>query len=178
MHYKMEKWSKIDGFDYYRISNHGKVKSLARTIKRSNNTYMRIKERILKTYINQNGYEIAVIQKGKKGKHLQVHRLIALAFIPNPKNKPFVNHINGIKTDNRLINLEWCTRSENEKHAHRIGLKSCAGENHSQSILTRAQVLHIRSRKGCESISNLAKSHGVSYSCIKGILSGRTWKHL
>ncbi len=57
-------------------------------------------------------------------RNLYVHRLLALAFIPNPENKPEVNHKNGVKTDNSLDNLEWMTKSENELHAFRTGLKA------------------------------------------------------
>lgn len=63
------------------------------------------------------GYHQVGLRKDGKYHHLYVHRLLAVAFIANPDNKPFINHKNGIKTDNRIINLEWCTRSENNQHA-------------------------------------------------------------
>lgn len=73
------------------------------------------KERILK-FRKINGYNYTFIQVNCKRQVFRVHRLVAMAFIPNPKNKPHVNHINFIRDDNRVENLEWCTRSENAKH--------------------------------------------------------------
>lgn len=78
-----------------------------------------------------------------KRKHFFVHRLVAQAFIPNPLNKPEVNHINGDKTDNRVENLEWCTRSENQQHACRTGLQK-VGEKSLHAKLTNDQATWIR----------------------------------
>lgn len=77
---------------------------------------------ILKSYI-QNGYCHVTLYINKKPRRFSVHRLVALMFIPNPKNKEYVNHKNGIKSDNKVENLEWCTPSENTRHAVETGLK-------------------------------------------------------
>lgn len=74
--------------------------------------------KILGTKVNRLGYKEVALSKGGKTKTVLLHRLIATHFVDNPKNLPCVNHINGIKSDNRIENLEWCTRSQNTKHAY------------------------------------------------------------
>ena len=109
----MEEWRVIEGTDgVYEVSNTGKV--------RSNNYLGHGKTKELKPFDN-GGYKRIKLPKKYKVDTL-VHRLVAAAFIPNPDNLPCVNHINGIKDDNRIENLEWCSVSENIHHAVKTGL--------------------------------------------------------
>jgi len=113
-----EVWREIEGHENYQVSDLGRVKSLGRMIWGGKSMYY-IKERILKDAHDIGGY----LWVRLKCKTHKVHRLVAKAFIPNPENKSDVNHINGLKFDNRLVNLEWNTRSENLFHAYKIGLR-------------------------------------------------------
>ena len=109
--YTEEVWKDIEGYeDRYQISNFGNVRSICGV------------SIIRKTSIDNKGYVAVTIKKQGQSHRYRIHRLVAKAFIPNPDNKPQVNHINGIKTDNRVGNLEWCTDSENKKHAYANGL--------------------------------------------------------
>lgn len=99
----------IENYEDYLINQNGQVFS-----KKSN--------KFLKPILYSRGYYMVHLSKNGIVKRHSLHRLIAKYFIPNPCNKPAVNHINGIKTDNRINNLEWCTISENAKHAHKTGL--------------------------------------------------------
>ena len=109
----------VDGYEgLYLIDNLGNVISVPKIEGR----YIRNKYNILATKVNKYGYvEVTLVKDSKMKTHL-LHRLIAKAFVPNPNNYDVVYHKNGIKNDNRIENLEWCTVSQNTKHAYNNNL--------------------------------------------------------
>jgi len=113
-------------------------------------------------------------------KSIPLHRLVALSFIDNPENKKFINHKNGIKTDNRVENLEWCTILENTVHAFKNGLRSgIKGEDSNLCKLTKAQVLEIRSLyPTIKSYKKLSVIYSTSVSNIYHIIKRNTWNHI
>lgn len=126
-----EIWKSVVGYEgLYEVSSLGNLKSLDR-VKGMYGQLKNYKGRDLKPNSNK-GYLKQILHKDGERKYAQVHRLVAIAFLPNPENKQEVNHKNGIKTDNRVDNLEWVTTSENQKHAYISGLASSRlGESNS-----------------------------------------------
>lgn len=127
----METWKNIPNTNnLYQISKDGNIRSLGRGWDCGLGWNINIKTKNLKKTINDIGYETVNIKQDNKRRLKYVHRLIAEAFIPNPLNKPNINHKNGVKADNRIDNLEWCTQSENIIHSYRNGFqipKGCKG---------------------------------------------------
>ena len=164
-----EIWKDVVGYEgIYKISNFGRVKSFKQN-----------KVVILKKVLNDGYYSIGLRKDGKRFK-AKIHRLIAQAFIPNPDNKPFVNHIDGNKQNNCIENLEWVTGSENVRHAWQIGLnKSQKGSKHHNAKLTDEDVKFIRENYNPNdsefSARKLAKKFGVIHSTILNVLHKKTY---
>ena len=168
-----EIWRWISGFEgLYQISNFGRVKSFSRR---------GTSKKIIKPWINRQGYLIVDLCKNSKSKHFPVHRLVAQAFIPNPENKPEPNHEDGNKFNNHVSNLKWATKSENIQHAMDIGLNH-SGEKSCKAKLTNAQAKYIRkvyiwgdSEFGAGS---LARKFNVTHATILDIIHRVTFKNV
>ena len=116
-----ERWLPVVGYEgFYMVSSLGRVRLLERSGFRKNGRFFYVHSKIKKPYLTKFGYYRLRMEKNKHSKHIFVHRLVAEAFLPNPENKPEINHKNGIRTDNRVENLEWVTRSENIIHSYKF----------------------------------------------------------
>lgn len=119
----MENWIPIEGYEgWYEFSNLGNVRSLDRKVDFVDGRYATYKGKSIKQAVNSNGYLVVQLWRNSKMKMMYIHRLIAELNIPNPDNKPFVNHIDGNKLNNNPSNLEWVTYLENVQHANATGL--------------------------------------------------------
>lgn len=161
---------KIKNWNNYEVDEEGNVFSL--------NYRSKGKEQKMKPNKDSVGYFRVSFRKPKIFKTKRVHRLVAETFIPNPQHKKFVNHKNGNKLDNRVSNLEWCSRSENEKHAFKIGLKSHVGEKHNKSKLTEDNVKDIRLLHKIIKRKNLSNMFNVSIHCIDNVIYRKSWRHV
>jgi hypothetical protein len=174
---QIEFWLPVVGYEgIYDISNLGRVKRLHAIRSRGRKT----PDKIMKPRVDKDGYLKFTLQKNKKPKSFMLHRLIAFAFIPNIEKKPVINHKDGNKTNNSICNLEWCTVSENTKHAHNNGLaKVRFGENCNFSKLTEKNVIEIKN-KIMLGLSNkvISTEYKVSDSSICMIKNGKRWKHI
>lgn len=164
-----EKWLPVKGYEgHYEVSDKGRIKVVKRRIEssRGDGYSYSWKEKILKPTRLPNGYVRVCLYKDKSRKFLCVHRLVAIAFLPNPENKPQVNHKNGNREDNRLENLEWATSSENLYHKYRV--LGCKGK-----CVTQTPVRCVETGEIFESQLSAAKIKGLSQGNIAHALRGQ-----
>jgi hypothetical protein len=178
----MEKeiWLPVKNYEgLYEISSAGSVKSLPKSWITGRGTLLTKGETIMKLNKSNKGYLRICLTKEKTEKMIGVHRLVAIAFLPNYDDLPEVNHINGVKDDNRLENLEWVTRQENAIHAVKNKLQvPVFGEKHGISVLTEKNVLAMRALDGVLSKKEIAKKFKVSQRTAYLVLNRETWKHI
>lgn len=161
-----EEWRDIEGTDgKYQISNYGRVKSFAQ------------RHRILKPFLERRtGYLACELRfQGKRGDRA-IHRLVARAFVPNPDNKPQINHVDGIKWNACASNLEWVTLEENCQHALKTGLR-LAGAEHPDAKLTNEQIIYVRENPDNLKGHELAKKFGITATAISYIQQGKTYRN-
>lgn len=178
-----DEWRTVPGFHgRYEVSNDGRVRSRQFIDKRG----VTHPPRDLKVTTSKHvGYPMVFIRHDGKNRHLLVHRLVASAFLDTPHSDATqVNHKDGVKTNNRLDNLEWVTPLGNTRHAMRIGLLRFehlggSGDDCPASKLTESQVRVIKERlRAGEQYRRIAKDFGVRYGTIGHIKYGRTWRNV
>ena len=147
-----EVWNQIPGYEgYYESSNFGRIRSVDRIVDHAISKKLRRKSKIIKPYINpRNGYVYVSLSKEGVAKGKRLHRLVLMAFTPTDDPKLQCNHKNGIKTDNRIENLEWVTQSENMIHAFRTGL---------EKVTWNMKVIRLDDNKIYDSLTEAAKDN-------------------
>ena len=146
-------WRQIEGFKNYKVSNTAQVKYW-NTVNSNN---------IITQRIDRAGYYTVRLSNEGKSHTQYVHRLVAKAFLPNPQSLKFVNHRNGVKTDNNIRNLEWVSHSSNIKHAYDLGLIK----------KTNKPVIDICRGKKFNSSKEAAQFHNIKYSTLRNYLNGQ-----
>ena len=170
-----EIWKPVEGWSHYAVSNNGRVRSLEHFDKDG-----KLREgRILTPVIQSHGYaSVTFTEEGKKKRNVSVHRLVAEAFIPNPENKPQVNHRNGVRADNRAVNLEWTTTSENIKHSYdELGKKPNRyyGPNPNRKM-TAEQIVAIRSDNRRQ--VDIAAEYGIDQTTVSDIKRRKIYRDI
>jgi len=168
---KDEQIKDVKGFEgRFIITNHGRLFSI-------NGKWKGVHE--VGNHVDQLGYKFTTLRMNPKYRQVRLHQLVAENFIPNLENKPQINHKDGNKLNNHYLNLEWCTISENMKHAFRIGLIDRKGEKHENAKLKNSDIPKIFKLRKQGLIMRVIGNHfGVNRRTISDVLDGSCWSHI
>lgn len=171
----MENWKPVVGFEgWYEVSDRG---NLRRLLERDGKPLAT--PRVLSLAVDGDGYVNTKLSIGGRIFNKKRHTLVAEAFIGVAPRGKQVNHIDGVKTNNHVANLEWVTARENNRHARRTGLvRTLRGGECSWAKLTEDDVRWIRSVRPSLTLSSIAKQLGVSQALIDLVARRKTWKHV
>ena len=152
-----EEWRDVVGWENsYEVSNFGRVRTKERLVKRKGNSVSVLTRKLKQCYIDEDGYARVSLYEDGRTQLLGLHRVVAAAFVPNPNNFEQVNHINGIKEDNRASNLEWVTNTQNIRHSIETGLRD--------PYLHSRSVIRLSDNVVFSSIAELHRSIGMQYN--------------
>lgn len=171
----MRNWKSVNNYNgLYEVSNDGHIKSLPKIKFCRGGRYITLERLLRKSVVN--GYEKVLLYNNGNRKMISVHRIVAEAFLSNHNNCSQVNHINGIKTDNRVENLEWCTPQQNVIHAHKTGLIPLkiytSEEKKALSESKMKKVVNTNSGFIYNSMTEAAFDFNISLSQISSKLNG------
>lgn len=175
-----EIWEPISGYEgKYIVSNMGRVRSLPFKVYSGSGRYREVRPKILKQSSCGHGYS----KVNLSGKTFKVHTLVATAFLTKPDLLGFhgatVNHKNGVKTDNRLVNLEWISMKENLKHARETGLNKLKGVGNGASKLTNLDILFTNVAYDLgHTMTSISHELGVCVTVVSRVIKRKSWKHL
>lgn len=177
-----EEWRSVKGYKYYEISNLGRLRSKDRTV-RKNRSYLK-KGRLLNPTKDKNGYFTFDLKEDGDHKNVKIHRLVAEAFIPNPHNKPFINHIDNNPSNNRVDNLEWATPKENSEHMSKQGRNKRTKEwlqNLEESAKAYRKAIKATNIKTGEILIfegvKKVRDFGFQPSCVSNCCTGKRREH-
>jgi hypothetical protein len=172
-----EEWRPVPGFeDRYDVSNTGKVRSWAKS---GGHSFRRAEEpRAVAIKVDAGGYHGVFLYRRKKAHHRFISRLVLEEFVSPPPKGLEAAHINGVPGDNRLSNLQWCSRAENESHKREHGTV-LRGSRHHQAVLNEANVLEIRAmHEAGATTKELAQRFQVHANTIRSVVTRKKWRHL
>jgi hypothetical protein len=174
-----EVFKDIPGWEgLYQVGSMGTVKSLPRTVVSCTGKVYNRKGKILKLRYSDDGYLKTSLSRDGKDFEVGVHRLMALAFIPNPENKPMVNHLNAVRDDNRIDNLEWCTNAENIQHSFNLGISDNKGDKHPRRKLSMEMVRGIRAElANGKSPKEVAEIFNIKRTNVYAVRLGQNWNY-
>ena len=168
-----EEWRAIDGYPNYMVSNKIRVKDLKfNKLKNTKTIPVVLGERV--------HYKGIGLSNEFGGKYFPLHRLMALAFVPNPHNKPFVNHIDSNPENNNIENLEWCTNQENIQHMVNSGRNTyLKGSCHRLTKWTEMDIVKMLrlSKQGVRNM-DICKMYGITKDAVSRIVCNKSWKHI